>query len=256
MGVIRVVAEIPHKSGLPQDTVFNNFVFIVPSTPPSDSDMTKVAGALQGFYASVPSNSTRALGTYLGDQLDRGTGKGVFRFFNITDDGVPGVGPPVKVSTFTLPAVTAAGSPLPAEVSLCLSVHADLTGIAEVAPGGTRPRARRRGRIYLGPWAGDANSYNAARSTSLPASALTNTIINAAHDLLTSLIAQGIYWAVASAADFIARQIVGGYVDDAWDTQRRRGEDPQFRTAVPASFAEGASSASATIKVGPRLAPA
>jgi hypothetical protein len=43
-------------------------------------------------------------------------------------------------------------------------------------------------------------------------------------------------WSVWSRKDAVLRQITQGSVDDAWDVQRRRGEDPVARTFWNAGF--------------------
>lgn len=113
------------------------------------------------------------------------------------------------------------GASLPPEVALCLSFQADkMSG---------QPQARRRGRVYLGPFPGTDNS--AGR----PSSACVNDIVAAADDLLTASNASGgdWNWMQHSTMSSGLSLVTNGWVDDEWDTQRRRGRKRTARTVFP-----------------------
>lgn len=103
------------------------------------------------------------------------------------------------------------GVPLPTEVALCLSFQgARQSGV---------PQARRRGRVYLGPL---ATSIAGTNGRPLP-TAITN-IRNAAQALLTASVTSLSWeWSVYSPTSQSATAVTDGWVDDEWDTQRRRG---------------------------------
>lgn len=112
------------------------------------------------------------------------------------------------------------GPPLPTEVALCMSFHAP--------PVSGLPQARRRGRIYVGP----LNTTYVA-STGRPDAALISLIAKAGRDALDDFddIA-GIDWAVHSTkgAEGEGVAVTAGWVDNEYDTQRRRGREATTRT--------------------------
>jgi len=111
---------------------------------------------------------------------------------------------------FTNTTPTQSASPVaPREVALCLSYHSD------------RNLPRKRGRIYVGPWATGFMSERpqAASITSL-------------QDLRTGLANIGgtdVQWCIYSPTRSLPgqtpvfEQVKGGWIDDEWDTVRSRG---------------------------------
>lgn len=90
------------------------------------------------------------------------------------------------------------------------------------------PQARRRGRIYIGPVLANTNV------SGRPSSTTTQDIADAAEALRTALLVDPQhYWAVWSTVDQEAVQIENGWVDNAFDTQRRRGVATTSRVIWP-----------------------
>ena len=100
--------------------------------------------------------------------------------------------------------------------------------------------SRRRGRIYLGPLAAVA----ADSSTGRPNTSFVTAIKNAAAAYLASVTTDGTFtWVVHSHTtgaspgtyDETGNSVTvnQGWVDNAWDTQRRRGMAPTTRSAFP-----------------------
>lgn len=124
-------------------------------------------------------------------------------------------GPPVMEKT-----LNSGASPLvstvPREVSLCLSFYADTN------------TARRRGRLYLpATWVkknSGSSSLGAKPTGADQASAGTNFVMQlaGAGGLVTD-------WCVWSGASHDAHTVTNWWVDDEWDTQRRRGLKPSSR---------------------------
>src|ERR1044072_7663612 len=167
MTVVLASVRFQDISALPRDTMTNDFVF-------TDSDLTS---AIALVHTAVPDfyNTTSAGGQKVASFISKTMRRDVSTIINTYDitshlDGSPH-GSPVDVFGFTL----AAGNSdfdIPSEVAVCLSYHGDLTGLAEVgatdtaiptpeaaidmgAPtthtGKDRPKARKRGRIFIGP---------------------------------------------------------------------------------------------------------
>lgn len=124
---------------------------------------------------------------------------------------------PLAINTFNL-ASAPSGSSLPSEVAICLSFQ------GEKSPG--FPQNRRRGRVYLGPLSTIVNSV--AR----PSSAAQTTIASAAQTLCSNLkaAAEPATLSVWSHVDNDGVHVVDGWIDDAFDTQRRRGVQRTSRT--------------------------
>lgn len=113
------------------------------------------------------------------------------------------------------------GNPAPPEVALCLSFQdTPLSGF---------PQSRRRGRVYLGPL--DASIVDSAGR---PASTTITTIRNAAEALRVASVSATTWdWAVWSTVNGTASGVANGWLDDEFDTQRRRGRLPTVRTIFP-----------------------
>jgi hypothetical protein len=127
---------------------------------------------------------------------------------------------PVLEGTMDL-ASAPSGAPLPHEVAIVLSFHAQPTsGI---------PMSRLRGRVYLGPITTAMSDTDARLS-----SANQGAIASAGEDLqIASLAATTWKWVVWSTVDEASTIVIGGWVDNAFDTQRRRGRDTTERVTWP-----------------------
>jgi len=108
-------------------------------------------------------------------------------------------------------AAAPSGTALPSELAVCLSFQGDRQA--------GFPQARRRGRVYLGPF------DTGATSGDRPASALLTALGTAAATFaanIDALTGQNL-WAVWSPSDQVTVPITDGWIDNAWDIQRRRG---------------------------------
>jgi len=124
---------------------------------------------------------------------------------------------PLAIQTFDLTTnPTAAG--LPSEVAVCLSFQ------GEKVPGS--PQRRRRGRVYIGPIA------QASNSAGRPSSSLRSTFAASAIELCDDLKGSSnvALLAVWSGTDSGAVSVTDGWIDDSFDTQRRRGVQRTART--------------------------
>lgn len=118
---------------------------------------------------------------------------------------------------------------LPSEVAVCLSYAGD--------PASGIPQARRRGRIYIGPlnvaWVQTPNTSDGVR----PHPPLVAALLSAAWDLREALLDAGVIWAVYSPTNDTEGDggpgsmtpITSIWCDDAFDTQRRRGNAPSTK---------------------------
>jgi hypothetical protein len=119
----------------------------------------------------------------------------------------------------------AAGTSAPSELALCLSYAA--------APVSGELARRKRGRIYLGPFG--VNAIN-ADATGNPAGALLGAIKTGAQALLDTSLSDATWtWVQVSNATGspVVNTVVSGWIDNAWDIQRRRGVKASNRLLIP-----------------------
>lgn len=213
MGQIYAQVTFPHRSLIPADAAMNTFFFTGVDDP--EDQATSAFGRLVTFYNVASGSATIPIKNYLSGEL-LVTGARV-KIYNM-DDPEPRV--PILDESLGLSSPTPVNAVnFPAEVAVGLSYRADPE--SGVAP------ARRRGRIYLGPLntgAGTGSTTATARPTALMQS-------NCAQACKQLAIASpvGTRWAVHSRVSGTYAIITNGYVDDAYDTQRRRGVDTTSR---------------------------
>lgn len=140
-----------------------------------------------------------------------------FKWYNLAD---PKPRAPVREETWAFLAAPS-GSPLPSECAIVLSFQAPkLSGV---------PQPRRRNRIYVGPIETGRVDGDGRINVGT-----TQTISDAAADLRTaSQAATDWTWFVYSPTSGQGEPVTDGWVDNAWDTQRRRGVSSTIRTTWP-----------------------
>jgi hypothetical protein len=118
--------------------------------------------------------------------------------------------------------------PLPAEVAIVMSYRSDeAPGIA---------LGRTRGRIYLGPLNVFASTPDGTTGPARPSTTFRDQIIAGAINIKDRFATAGGAWVIvsptmlASLAPNYYFNVTRVSVDDAFDTQRRRGAQPTFRT--------------------------
>jgi hypothetical protein len=119
---------------------------------------------------------------------------------------MPAVGEPVFAKDYTIEGSTNAG---PNEVAICLSY----TATDNPAEAGRR----HRGRIYIGPLSGSETSSDR------PQTGLRTNVLDFGEALASIGFASNTTWLMWSSTLQASQKIEAIWVDDAWDTQRRRG---------------------------------
>ena len=113
------------------------------------------------------------------------------------------------------------GNPLPSEVALCLSFQGERVA--------GEPQARKRGRIYIGPL-----DEQVLANDGRPGAAFTSALAGAGGILLVRSEEQTAWkWVVWSGTAQTATIIADGWVDNSFDTQRRRGVQWTQRELFP-----------------------
>lgn len=191
-------------SNLPEDRVVNVFHF--DNAAIFSTHAAAVSNAVQNFYTTPYGGDP--VSAYISPWVQRAAELRIYDM-STAKPRVPTIIP------FNLGTVLA-NAGLPEEVALCLSFH-----------GATPPAvtARRRGRVYIGPLVTSAYSSATNTTPSRPSTNFLTTLTGAATALLDSA---GVDWAILGKDGYV--QVSGGYVDNAFDTQRRRGPATTART--------------------------
>jgi hypothetical protein len=216
---------LEHRSGLPEDRVVNNLAWAVGSTGlPSSTDLENLTVDISNFYNVVPSGHN-ALAGFIAPCISRTAFASKIKWYDLTGhlDG-SAHGSPFATTEFTLSDAVSGAQGLPSEVAVCMSFRAGYGSDPEFA-GSTRPRARDRGRIFLGPLTKSV-CEEVTNSRVRVSQSFRETVIDRAEALIASTTGA---WSVWSRAAGTLDPVVAAWVDDAFDTQRRRGEAPQGR---------------------------
>lgn len=220
MSILRAQVSIPRESGLPEDVVCNTFHF---NTSP-DYDVEAAAGEIK----------VRLTAFYNADNAGAGTLVSIMSkvlipeaaTIKVYDLGDPTPRVPIHESNAGISATNPTAG-YPSEVCVTLSFHSEYVS-------GT-PRGRCRNRIYFGPVANTVGSEDSHGE--LRVSAANRGRFNNAMFLLTEANTADVVWAAHStlAPGGTTGRIVGGWTDDTFDTQRRRGPSPAARTTWAAT---------------------
>lgn len=212
MSFLRALVSIPSDTGDPADTVTNTWHF--DSDDPYDSTvLAGITTKLTNFYQAID-------GFMAGDLLGN---TATVKVYDLADDE-----PRVPKATFTIALTLSTGVALPSEVAAVLSFRGALESGANMK--------RRRGRVYLGPLTTTQIETvgGRVRWTSGFVTAVTAAAV-AMRDLVTT---ENAKWAVFSPTTYAQtndldqafEDVVAGWMDNAPDTQRRRGTASTIRT--------------------------
>lgn len=181
--------------GVDRETDFANLV----------TDLTAFYQAIDGYLSIGLQPSIEFVGYDLGDSEPRAP---------FADD----------TAALTL----SASSGIPSEVAICLSYQGQRVS--------GQSQAQRRGRLYIGPLGANVLGTS-IDGQHRPAAAFVTALAGAGTALLASTYA-GTWWRVFSPTraaqggglSLAMTPVTDGWVDDAWDIQRRRGAQPTTRT--------------------------
>lgn len=208
---------IPYFTNLPTDVITNDWSMFWPIGTPAESDFENARDRLMAFYSAV---------YQIGGGSNTGAPWVVFAdaSLKVYNRGDAPPRAPVYEAAAPITADQAASSYLPPEAAICLSFQAaQVSGV---------PQSRRRGRVFLGGFGiamtpGDDNEFPVVDPI------IRLGICSAAEDLLAGLTTDGWVWSVWSRVNASGSAVTNGWVDDAIDTQRRRGVAPTVRTLFP-----------------------
>lgn len=250
--IYRVQAIHAHVNGLPRDSFVNTFHAYRTGGDVDRGDALDVAEAVRDFYTVNVTGETEAMMDQFSDVVaTTGHSVKVSIIDEATGVNVDGEGAdPVEELAFdhTGRADAGARTGYPSEVAVCISYRSG-------AEGGV-PARRRRGRIYFGPVFAAIGVEGTSQVPQIP-STFRDFCLQAADDLFERLAGLGstYRWCVYSrpyegrAAGSVPGKpwlgaiaarpgatypITSFWMDNAFDTQRRRGERATTRTTITA----------------------
>lgn len=209
MTIHRLLVTIQRDSGIPADAITNSFHF-----DGSGADTDNVFDIVEDFYNTVPTGGTLNVASLLSQDLAN-TGA-TMKLYRLSD---PKPRVPRAERTWE-PDITGSGGSLPAEVALVASFRA--------AYESGKPTSRRRNRVYIGPLRENVNVHGQPYATAIETINKAMTDMKAAADASISW-----EWVCYSPKDNEGHSVIGGWVDNAFDSQRRRGEAPTLRFSWP-----------------------
>lgn len=237
MTMYRTQIEFQPVSGLPEDVTVNTWHF----EDAGDTDTETAGHAINGVMAAAYFTDTGALGNNLGEFISSSisrTNKPKLKTYAVDKATGLAISEPIEDLPAAFSAPIGAG-PLPREIALCLSFHGDLTGLAEevadTADAGLerdRPASRKRGRVYIGPLSQAALT---AGTDSRPGAGIMAVSLRVGAYLLSGpapLVTNELVPVVYSRKLRTTADITGFWVDNEWDTQRRRGLRRTTRSTV------------------------
>jgi len=197
------MAIFGRPSNLAEDAVVNTWHFDTAAIDLATAaqELSKDLGAFYVALRPIMSSVLRTL---------------AFRFYDL---GTPAPRAPVQGTFATWTPPPTSFVPLPAEVALALSFYS------------SRNLPRQRGRIYVGPLNTSASGSIAAGDVDVrPSTSAVQSVADAAKLLADNVSVKGMRLGVFSTVDNLLRPVTAGWVDNGYDTQRRRGGKATSRT--------------------------
>lgn len=228
MPQVLVTAELPSTSGIGADSAVNNFAF-TSDIALDAAERLDIFNAVAAFYASTPAGGVQAVGAYLASSIDRTVSACALKMYDISADldGSPH-GSPIDEATFTLPAAGDLHA-LPSQTCAVLTLRArDALNFPVEGVADSRPRARRTGRLFIGPLNADAEA--ASGGVTRPSSPFRDDLCRAAEALQDALVDGDYAWGVWSRALQAVIPVTRAEADDSFDVLRSRKLDPTART--------------------------
>lgn len=208
MTTYAALVSLEDANQIPEDVITNTLHFEHAQEGPPD--FANLDDILFDFYNAAPADAGALTNFFTTKRI---SGKITFQYYDLS---TPKPRVPAHIEERTLTVVGGDGQ-LPGEVALCLSWQ------AEKEAGVTQ--ARRRNRIYIG-----GLSLMAANTAGRPKETMIASLASSARDMLAAADSSISWeWVVYSPTNQEQYAIADGWVDNAFDTQRRRGRAPTDR---------------------------
>ena len=220
MAIVRATVVLNKKSGIRKDASRNVWHFS--SLDTNTSTLSAIGEKLGAFYAGLAAILAPSVAAGATDHR-----------VELAEVGFSSVSPVLWTQQFGTTAVTTTGTPMANEVAIALSFRGPIAGIPEES-GLTRPRSRRRGRIFLGPIkaSGVVSAVTPAFEPQVDAG--TRELILDGYDTMQAAILAAtpgseVKHGVLSRVSGTLSIVEQVSVDDEFDVIRRRGQKPGFR---------------------------
>lgn len=215
--LLRAVVVLPYKTGLPRDVAETSTHWTFDDSATAEPDCIDEATArLQLFWDNAPPAASTPIATSanLASILDRP--RAGIQWYRV--DIPTGDIEFVERRDLSISPPAAGGNEFPLEVSMCISFVG-----GDPATTGHEPVRRRRGRFFVGP----LNSFPLTASGDLPVikPAVIESLGEAAKRMAAANFDTGltpVFWSVYSRASRALSRVETGWVDNEFDTQRRR----------------------------------
>lgn len=228
MTLFKAQVELQPVSALPEDVVVNTWHFQSNGLTADDTAAHALNGVLATAYQRADPVLVDSFASYVSPSISRVT-KPKVKTYAIDPATGLATSEPFE-DTFAAFSGPSNPTPLPRELALCLSYHADLTEVAEEIADGAdpgvardRPASRLRGRLFMGPF--NMNT-NGGTTEARPGNGVQEVTLELARYIFSNpapLAAHGFQWVVYSRVARVAVPVTGAWIDDEWDIQRRRG---------------------------------
>lgn len=194
--------------------------------------LAPVFTALETFWNSTYLTQSASIAHYISEVMSRSTNASQMEVYDITGhlDGSPH-GAPVAIHNWTL-GTTDNTTSYPEGVAATVSFRADYGTDVEFGPG-TRPRARDRNRVYIGPLNGYAFTTDVTTHRCLLDPTFVSNLLKALNGISQTIDLSGGDWnlRVWSRKNAGVKVPTTGFMDNRPDYQRRRS-DPAPGTRV------------------------
>lgn len=220
----RIVVSWQKKSGIEKDAIMNTFHYEGPSAPNSTQYSAWITNYYNWLRDPAPFTGFAPM-QYMSEALAVGANAFQVEFFRLPAS--PGsTGSPLQTFFQSWSEVWPVANPLPNEVAMCLTLQSFVTGsIPEEGPGDIRPAGRRRNRVYIGPLNIQATTPQATtKEPEINDSCSGSFVYGYGDKMVTAQQAAGWTPVCFSRANWDAHRPVVVWADNAFDTQRRRGE--------------------------------
>lgn len=209
---IRAQVVLGGKSGLPEDSFVTTWAFLRNSGSTFELQAEQAALQLQEFWTLQA--TTNAMVDFLSPAVVRSPSSLVVKLYDLEQTAPR---EPIEFA-YEIPVPGGSSVGLPAEVAVCLSFYSE------------RNLPRSRGRVYIGPLSQQSAEVG-TNGRVHPSDTLVETLATAANRMRNSAMGPDQpQWAILSQRDAALKLVTNGWVDDAFDTQRRRGEIATERT--------------------------
>lgn len=226
MATYRTTCNMHSVTGLPEDDVVTTYHWETDEGAYAVATAAALNGHVAAAWEAVTAPGTSKPSTWISPEISRVTVPTNKTY------GISG-GSPLAVNDWLAMTASSFDQGMPSEVALCLSYNADLTNVLEEAPDDAdadaapeRPAARRRGRIFVGPLILTcATATEPVRPIDTMRNDLLGLGVALGNPTNPTLTAVNTKWVVNSNPGFGGAnyEIIRCSVDNAFDTQRRRG---------------------------------